>query len=119
MYAETRAKCGRLCHLPEKRAAWGCDAPAPSAIFRGTCPRCLGGDPSCPDCEGFGERMFKRCPNGVQDEGSRRMLSAYGWLQRGVLPTQGALEDQTAAFVEAVRLIETERGLIHQSEMEG
>jgi len=43
------------------------------------------------------------------------MLTAYGWMDRfGVLPSRGGMLDQSPLFVEAVRVIEAERGRLEE-----
>lgn len=115
IYGETRARCGVLCRDAENRISYGCDSRAKQALYRGTCPACLGGDPDCDECEGYGEAFAHRCPTSQVDRATRTFLDAYSWLERGVLPVAGALGDQSASFVEAVKLMDSERGLIRQA----
>lgn len=104
------------------REHWGCDAPAPHAVFTTTCGVC-GGD-GCPEPEGEwddpnrspcieGEVQHYRCPSAVLAEGGAwltEFFRAYLVLDRhGILPVQGAMYDQAAVFMEACTAVDAER----------
>lgn len=60
-----------------------------------------------------------RCPaaSGTNEPVVQSYMEAYYALDRfGIWPRAGGLEDQDAAFVDAVRLIDAERGMIKQGE---
>lgn len=98
------------------REPWGCDAPAPSPVFVMSCPRCLvGGDAGCKVCGGRGTKLVYRCPASIlrKEEGhSIRELAAA--FDAGFLPGPGAYSQQSARFVEALRIYRREISLIEE-----
>ena len=97
-----------------RRATWGCDEPTSHGKFRVLCESChgLGGE-----CCGFGENggdvAYTRCPNAVALPACAPALGfVLANLESTRLPCAGGLLDQTAAFVDTLAIVESERGRI-------
>ncbi len=94
------------------RTMFGCDAPAPAPVWYVACP--CDADPSCDECGGTGKRDFHRCPGSMIDRRADVSDFARAYVQfdgRHVLPVTGGLCDQAASFVDAVGIMDRERGL--------
>lgn len=109
----------RRCQKPEAaalRRAWGCDAPAPRAVFRITCMECGGGGgEACRRCGGAGEVDLHRCAKATAggDPFIPSFMRAWGaWRQHGVLPGKGGWEDQTRGWVRLCSMADVEAGRI-------
>jgi hypothetical protein len=70
--------------------ARGCKAPAPSALFT------LDGED------------IRRCPLALLTEETCRVLDLYPYFENGMMPVAGGVLDQSATFLEAVRLLRAE-----------
>ena len=91
-----------LCHDPENRTKWGCDAPAAEPITSiSPCPFCRGGQASCVHCGGTDEVPIFRCPNKLVTNREIDVIAAAAMVERGVLPDPGGWNDQASTFVQA------------------
>lgn len=71
------------------------------------CTRCGGGDLGCSTCAGKGVEIVKRCPMALlRGTGTFEVFEAYGDYKAGYLPVAGAIYDQSASFMKAVRMID-------------
>ena len=111
-----------MCRKPEaekSRLLWGCDVPAEHPVFRMTCVGCAGYHPECDRCGGTGYVPLYRCPGSMTDGPTSRAVAAYMVLDRhGTWPSQGGSYDQAAAFVDMVRLVDSERATIDNERQE-
>lgn len=71
------------------------------------CPRCDGSRRDCARCSGSGRERVLEWP--ATDQGITDAFTAYGYLEAGILPAHGGLQDQCAWFLAAVREINAER----------
>lgn len=100
--------CGSACKDPETRELWGCDHEAKPGGYTLPCWICHGEDEDCPLCEGKGRVAITRCPTYMVTPEVTAMLRAWRWLDRGFLPNDGAILDQTACFLEACELLDAQ-----------
>lgn len=87
--------------------------------FRISCSRCLGTRDDCARCSGTGLVWIEEKPSSYI--GQRRdvwhFMDAYIQLHsRQILPQEGGWLDQSAAFVDAVRIADQERGRLESQE---
>lgn len=73
-----------------------------------TCTLCAGRDASCPVCRGGGEEPVFQCPGTVCDIDTARVMQAYTDYQNGILPDAGGMYDQSAPFVDMMRVVGSE-----------
>jgi len=100
--------------MAEQRERWGCDAPAPEAVFSTSCARCGGQASDCPLCHGSGFVEVKRCP-ASQAAGMEELIEAYCERVRcEAWPGDGGMSDQCAFTVAAFRLMDGERRKIEE-----
>ncbi len=108
----------KLCRTSsELRKKWGCDKPVEKPLFMLECVRCNGPgqDPNCGLCKGTGLEPIYRCPWKIMSSEVGQMYELYDLVQRGVgLPSSGGTQDQSAVFLEAMRLIKIEEGRYEQ-----
>lgn len=99
-----------MCRRPgneELRTWWGCDDTAEQPFARLECPRCLGYDPKCELCEGHQDGVpMSDCPYRVLPRHIQELVAWYGDWDKGRLPMDGGLLDQSAGFVDAMRTID-------------
>lgn len=63
----------------------------------------------CTACEGAGMAVYHGCPTLVASECPEGFGHAWGdWRAAHILPAPGVMGDQAAAFVEALRLADSE-----------
>jgi hypothetical protein len=87
------------CHDPDKRARWGCDAPAaePTCDIR-PCPFCAGKDATCEHCQGTNIVELYRCPHAMVGEREFDLVMLAQHVEQGRLPDPGGWLDQSATF---------------------
>lgn len=102
----------RVCKRPDKadlRKRWGCDEECePRRLSCVLCPA-DDPDPACQVCAGTGEWALNRCPNAYAGDEARRVVTAAGMIEIGVLPASGGWDEQTALFHQAAGLALRER----------
>ena len=104
---ELRNDCRICTRVPEARAAWGCDAPV-TPFLSIDCPACLGFDPKCERCKGDPRGiLIDRCPFSTMSPGIAAIIPYYADWQQGRMPVEGGVLDQSAAFVEAMRFLDS------------
>lgn len=81
-------------------------------VFETSCPRCGGGDEGCPRCAGTGEVGHRRCAAAVTVGMRPFLVAADAYETRNLLPVPGGLLDQSAAFVEGIRIWHAEHARI-------
>lgn len=102
----------------ECRRRWGCDEDSPGVVWRSQCWKCYGTDPECKKCEGGNVVGHKRCPASIvgADAGVGQALRAYMWLDRfSVTPRPGGMLAQSGDFIDAVKIIDAERGALEEA----
>lgn len=94
---------------PERRATWGCDAPASEPVVHlSPCPFCTGGREDCTHCHGEDRYPVFRCPHKLVTKNDLDAVLAASMVEVGVLPDAGGLQDQPATFVAALPLLQRE-----------
>lgn len=100
-----------LCHDPERRKQWGCDAPAAEPVFWiEPCHVCGGRQADCSQCQGQNRVPMFRCPNVLATDREIDCLVAASQVEHGVLPDPGGWQDQAATFVAAYAIARREIG---------
>lgn len=123
-WSEGIPDCTRCVEDPGLRAAFGCDAPAGTVVFKASCSehgkRCPKTDAISPKCKS-GERYFYRCPRKLVDGQPtlERALRAFIFYdEHGTLPAAGGLLDQTATCVAAFEVFRSEKIQIENARAE-
>lgn len=100
----------RICRrVPRLREQWGCDESACDPTGYVHCHRCYGRDPECPECEGDQRGIpVYDCPYRTAAPTVLRALPFYANWRNGLLPVPGGLLDQSASFVDAMRMLDSE-----------
>ena len=84
-----------------------------------TCEHCLDdkGVPSgkCPDCNGEGEIISKRCPKSWLDRECYDFLYLVTQMNEGLPPVDGGLLAQEAYFIDCARIFADERARLERS----
>jgi hypothetical protein len=62
------------------------------------CPACEGQSPDCPHCDGAGHLEITTCPRAAVPDEVWEVMSLCDDAQRGLLPVDGGVLDQAAAF---------------------
>lgn len=87
--------------------SWGCFSPIEKPRWNMPCFNCLGekGDKSCKICGGNGAVGQVECPNKSNTLTMNHAVNAYADLKDyGVLPSAGAMLDQSVIFNEVVAI---------------
>lgn len=107
----------------------GCDEPLEKGdrmlvIRRIQCPRCHGRryllpeGQDCTRCEATGYEELRRCPAYYMSQDLRLVADAMILMDKGHLPVDGALEDQSPTMLQAERAFKTELHRVSQDESE-
>lgn len=142
-YGEKIPDCTKCRGEPRLRPGYGCDEPAyaacnchgqnaacgycagtgkaPLSVLAVTCSAC--GGLGCERCKD-GARDLRRCPGKLVEttHGGRQVETAFWYAaqfaERSVLPAPGGLSEQSATWVQALRVYEHERGAIMRERAE-
>lgn len=100
----------RICRrVPRLRKQWGCDERACEPTGYVHCHRCFGRDPECVECDGDKRGIpVYDCPYRTMQGTVLRAIPYFGNWRGGILPVEGGLLDQSASFVEAMRILDAE-----------
>lgn len=97
------------CHDPQKRLAWGCDAPSEEPVdFLTPCRFCKGQRSECVHCNGANRIPIHRCPNKLVTSRHVHAVRAVAQVEAGILPDSGGWNDQAHTFVVAYPWIAAE-----------
>lgn len=94
---------------PERRAAWGCDAPAPQPTLSIDCPFCERRFDDCPHCNGKGSIDFDRCPFALTSQRHFDVCQAAVFAEVGLLPGTGGWAEQGCTFLDALCIVLREK----------
>ena len=86
----------------------GCEKESPIPVGEIVCVRCGGNNDNCTLCKGSGTEKINRCPVKTFTSDTARFFNYYNFYRQGFLPSSGGILDQTAQFVEAVRIVDNE-----------
>lgn len=114
-FGDVEARCPACVREPAMREEWGCDQPAEEPVFWITCTTCDGGDPHCETCGGTAKQSMYRCPANVLWPGAGRLVDAYQWSEKGLLPSEGGVADQPAILIRSLKEFGREVGRIKEA----
>jgi hypothetical protein len=96
-------RCGELCGTC---TATRCE----DNNVRIACPNC--NEKGCERCENTGYFWIKECPQNLIDSNTKEAINYTEWMDKGFLPVNGGLLDQSASLVEHCKFYSDERNRI-------
>ena len=106
MIGDLEMDCSICIRTPSVRIAWGCDKPTSNPFINIECPRCWSLDLECEKCKGTGLIGIDRCPYKSISPEIFRLASYYSDWKEGRLPVAGGICDQSARYVQAMKLMD-------------